>query len=353
VDVVTGWTGLGLLGGALFGLGLFLLVLVVVGIPGRDPSRPPARWRRMDRSSARNRVLVGAVAAVAVLALTRWVVAGVSVGLLAAFWDRIAGSGAQERVGIARLEALATWTESLRDTIAGAIGLEQAIPATAATSAPAIRPSLNLLVDRLRIREPLPDALLAFATDMDDPGADVVCSALVLNARLRGPGLRDVLTALATSIREELDMRRRIEAGRRSIRRSVRIVVAIVLGVMGLLAVLNRGYVEPYQSPVGQLVLAVVAAMFLGGLMWLRRLAAPVRTDRFLVPVAGSPHAAILAAVEAVTAGSPSPSPMAPMAPVSSGVPGSAGASAGRPGAPTGQPTGNGTGPAPRWGADR
>ena len=43
-------------------------------------------------------------------------------------------------------------------------------------------------------------------------------------------------------------MRRRIEAGRRSIRRSVQIVLAIVLGVGGLLAVLNRAYVEPYTA---------------------------------------------------------------------------------------------------------
>ena len=153
------------------------------------------------------------------LVLTRWVVAGVGIGLLVACWQRLLGGNAEENRGIARLEALANWTESLRDTIAGAIGLEQAIPATAGTSAPALRPSLNLLVDRLRIREPLPDALLRFAGDVDDASADVVVAALVLNARLRGPGLRDVLTALAASTREELDVRRRIEASRRSIRR--------------------------------------------------------------------------------------------------------------------------------------
>lgn len=219
------------------------------------------------------------------LVLTRWPVAAVAIGLLGAYWDRIAGSDAEERVGIARLEALASWTESLRDTIAGAVGLEQAIPATAVNAGIAIRPSLNLLVDRLRIREPLPDALLAFARDIDDPSADVVCAALVLNARLRGPGLRDVLTALAVSAREELDVRRRIEASRKSIRRSVRIVLMIVLGVMGLLSVLNRTYVEPYGSVTGQLVLFVVGALLAAGLLWLRGLAAPRHAERFLVPV--------------------------------------------------------------------
>jgi Flp pilus assembly protein TadB len=178
---------------------------------------------------------------------------------------------------------MASWTESLRDTIAGAVGLEQAIPATAVNAGAAIRPSLNLLVDRLRIREPLPDALMAFAEDVDDPSADVICAALVLNARLRGPGLRDVLTALAISAREELDMRRRIEASRKSIRRSVRIVLVIVLGVIGLLAVLNRHYVQPYSTVVGQFVLLVVVALLAAGLLWLRALASPRRSQRFLV----------------------------------------------------------------------
>lgn len=269
--------------GAFVGLGLFTAVLAVVGLPQRVSGRPPRRRRRASAQERTKRLALGLVIGGLALLLTRWIVAGVAIGLLAAFWDRIAGGGAVERIGITRLEAMASWTESLRDTIAGAVGLEQAIPATAVNAGAAVRPSLNLLVDRLRIREPLPDALLAFAEDIDDPSADVICAALVLNSRLRGPGLRDVLTALAVSAREELDLRRRIEASRKSIRRSVRIVLIIVLGVMGLLAVLNRNYVRPYSTAVGQLVLLVVVALLAGGLLWLRRLASPRHSERFLV----------------------------------------------------------------------
>jgi hypothetical protein len=284
---MTTLTLLSLVAGALCGGGLFLLVLSIVGLPRRDPARPsllhPSGGRRGQASRRTVRLAWGVGAGLLTLVATRWPVAAIAIGLLAGLWDRVAGGGAEERRGIDRLEAMAVWTESLRDTIAGAIGLEQAIPATAATAAPVLRPSLNLLVDRLRIREPLPDALLRFAGDVDDPSADVVCASLVLNARLRGPGLRDVLGALAVSTREELDLRRRIEASRRSIRRSVKIVLGIVLGVMGALAVLNRQYVAPYQGLGGQLALLVVAVLFLAGLLWLRRLAAPRQVGRFFV----------------------------------------------------------------------
>lgn len=272
---------LAILCGVVVGAGLFVAVLAVVGVPER-PAGTPRRQRASLQETSR-RLLFGVVAGLVVLLLTRWVVAGLGIGLLVAFWDRVVGSSATERRAIGRLDALASWTESLRDTIAGAIGLEQAIPATAVNAGPAIRPSLNLLVDRLRIREPLPDALRAFADDLDDPSADIICASLLLNSRLRGPGLRDVLTALAGSAREELDMRRRVEASRRSIRRSVRIVLFIVLGMMGALSIFNRGYVAPFSSLTGQLVLVVVAALFAAGLLWLRSLATPSKTDRFLI----------------------------------------------------------------------
>lgn len=277
---------LSILLGALVGLGLFVGVLAVVGLPHRPAGKPRRRRNPRAAQDRSKRLAYGLIGAVLTLVLTRWAVATVAIGLLCAFWDRIAGSEAAERVGIARLEAVASWTESLRDTIAGAVGLEQAIPATALNAGVAIRPSLNLLVDRLRIREPLAESLMGFAEDLNDASADVICSALVLNSRLRGPGLRDVLTALAISAREELDMRRRIEASRKSIRRSVQIVLVIVLGVMGLLAVLDRGYVKPYSSFLGQAVLLIVVALLAAGLLWLRRLASPRRTERFLVPMA-------------------------------------------------------------------
>jgi Flp pilus assembly protein TadB len=269
--------------GALVGGGVFLLVLSIVGTRPRDPGKPPL-FRRTSFNPRRTTVsaALGVITGLGVLVFTRWIVLAVAVGLLASFWRSVFGGTREERTGILRLDALASWTESLRDTIAGAVGLEQAIPATAATSSPLIRPSLNLLVDRLRIREPLPTALQRFADDFDDPSADLVVAALILNSQLRGPGLRDVLTALASAAREELDMRRRIEAARRSTRRSVQIVVAVTLGVAGLLIVLNRDYVAPYGSFVGQIFLAVSISLFAGGVFWLRRLARIAMPERFL-----------------------------------------------------------------------
>ena len=115
--------------GGLTGAALFLAVLALYGLPARRPGSGPSRLARLRRDVLSPRGAVAVVIGILVLAATRWVVAGVGVGLLAYSWRSISGARS-ERQAIARLEGLATWTESLRDTIAGAVGLEQAIPSS-------------------------------------------------------------------------------------------------------------------------------------------------------------------------------------------------------------------------------
>lgn len=135
----------------------------------------------------------------------------------------------------------------------------------------------------MRSRTPLPEALQHLADEINDASADIIIAALILNARLRGPGLREVLGALAKSAREEVDMRQRVMAQRASTRRSVQIVVVVsVLFVLGL-AIFNRGFVKPYGTAIGQAVLTLVCALFAAGFFWLRKLSKIETPDRFLV----------------------------------------------------------------------
>ncbi|MBT2210616.1 MULTISPECIES: type II secretion system F family protein [Actinomadura] len=267
--------------GSVAGGGIVLLVLALRGLPVRTR---PVRGRSREElvRTLTTRTAVAVITGAAVLVVTRWPIAAAGTGVLVLGWDGLAGGAAEERRGMARLEALAAWTESLRDTIAGAVGLEQAIPASQRAAAPAIAQPLRGLVDRLHTRVPMPDALRRFADDLNDPSADLVIAALVLNAKLRGPGLRDMLGALANSARAELDMRRRVEADRRSTRRSVRIVVGVSVGTALGLAVFNHSYVEPYDDFLGQLVLCVVVALYAAAFLWLRRLAKYELPGRFL-----------------------------------------------------------------------
>ena len=136
------------------------LCLLLVGLRGVrvDPTRPPARVARFPAAllspALSARVLGGIAVAALTLAVTGWPVAAVGLGALVVCWPALFGGTTAERRQIASLEALVTWTETLRDTIAAHASLEQAIPASAVNAPPLIRPALVRLVGQLRARVP-------------------------------------------------------------------------------------------------------------------------------------------------------------------------------------------------------
>jgi len=257
-------------------LGLFLgagfaagIVLAIAGWNGWEPPRLSEVVRGTGRLE-RDR-LIKTLAVVAVVGLvTRWPVAAVAAGLLTWMWPRLFGGAAESRAHLARLAAIATWSESLRDTIAAAIGLEQAIIASADAAPDAITPELNRLVGRLRSHVPLPRALAMFAEEFEDASVDLVVAALIMNSQLRGSGLVGTLTALASTARSELEMRTRVEEGRKNLRRSARIITGVTLVFAGGITLLSRDYLTPYDNPIGQLVLLLVVGGFFGGFAWIR-----------------------------------------------------------------------------------
>ena len=77
-------------------------------------------------------------------------------------------------------------------------------------------------------------------------------------------------------------MRQRVMAQRASTRRSVQIVIGVSVAFVLGLSVFNRSFVQPYGTPFGQVVLALVCALFAAGFWWLRKLSRIETPDRFL-----------------------------------------------------------------------
>ena len=277
---------------AVFGAGVGLgLILVEAGLRGADATTAASvadlgRWPRVEHLGVRLAVAVGA--AVVVGAVTRWPVGAILGGLAGwatpALW---AGRGA-EAAATARIEAVATWTEMLRDTLAGAAGLEQAISATAPVAPVAIRAEVAHLAARAE-QDRLGPALRAFADELADPTADLVVAALLLAVKHRARRLGELLGSLAAAAREHAGMRLRVQAGRARTRTSVRVVIGATLAMAAGLALADRGYLAPYDSALGQLVLAGVGAIFTAAFGWLARMARREPTGRLLAVPADPP----------------------------------------------------------------
>lgn len=271
-------TALAALCGAGVGLGL---LLVIAGWRGIDLPRPMRRVdrRKVERANLRIGLAVGA--AVVVGAATGWPVGALLAALAGLGAPGLLTGAKGGSLAVGRIEAIAGWAEMLRDTMAGAAGLEQAIVATATVAPLPIRAEVVTLAVRLE-GERLALALRAFADEVADPTCDLVVAALTLAAEHQAQRLGELLGSLAQAARDQATMRLRVEAGRARTRTSVRLIVGATGGLALGLAVLNRGYLAPYDTAVGQLVLLLVGAVFAAAFMWLARMTRPVSVERFL-----------------------------------------------------------------------
>ena len=191
---------------------------------------------------------------------------------------------------MARIEAVASWTEMLRDALVAAAGLEGAIVATAPLAPAPIRSEVATLAARLEAREVnLVTGLGELAGALGDPTADLVVAALASAATRRVRNLGELLGALATSARENANMRMRVDAGRARVRTSVRVVTGFTVAMAGGLVALKRDFLEPYGGVTGQLVLVLVGTAFAVGFWWLSRMSRMDVPERFLA--AGTPTA--------------------------------------------------------------
>jgi tight adherence protein B len=261
--------------------------LVAVWAGWRGTVRPPAVGRALVPKVERANLRIGLAAGAAVLvgAATGWPVGAVLAALAGWGAPSLAGGARARQAAVARIEAVAGWAEMLRDTMAGSAGLEQAIVATAPLAPLPIRVEVVALAVRLE-GERLAPALRAFAADVADPTCDLVVAALVLAAGHQAQRLGELLGTLATAARDQATMRLRVEAGRARTRTSVRVIVGATGVLVAGLAVLNRGYLAPYDSATGQLVLVLVGAMFTAAFVWLSRMTRPQAAERFLAPTA-------------------------------------------------------------------
>ena len=269
--------------GALAGLGV---LLIITGLRRAGTPRPSPRLSqlagRVRQEATMPRVAGTLVSAAVVAAVTRWPAGTVLAGLAAWFLPRALGPDREHARALERIEAIASFTEMLRDTISAAAGLEQAILAAEPVAPAPIREHVVLLAARIRRGQRLPAALRAFAAETADPTADLVVAALLLAAEQQARDLAQLLGSLADSARQHAVMRMRVAAGRARVRTAARIIIAVtLLLVIGLLA-WSRAFLQPYGTPAGQLMLLVVGACFAAGFWWLHKISVMGSDPRIL-----------------------------------------------------------------------
>ncbi|MCX5215696.1 type II secretion system F family protein [Kitasatospora sp. NBC_00240] len=291
------------LAGAVAVGGLCLAIAGLVGTTAPDPARPAGRLERKLRAGGfsgsgtgpagaltnQRTLALGAVAVGLIVWLfTSWLMGGLLTGLAVFGLPWILQPGRGSKAQIQRLEALEEWVRRLSDIHTAGISLEQAVASSVRSAPKLIAPEVTRLTSRLAAGWRAEVAYRAFADELNDATADSVAAPLILHVQDRGAGLSTALKALAAQVGEEVLMRRKVEAEREKPRTNMRWVSLFCLAVFAL-AMLSGAYVKPYSSLTGQVVLTLLAAGFIGVMVWMRRMAIADPAPRFLAPATDRP----------------------------------------------------------------
>lgn len=274
---------------------LMTMVLVAAAVAAAATALRPAPVRRSLTPSAPGRPsrvgvdaarLVAAVlAAIAVMVLTRWVVLAAVAFVLVVAWQRLLRDE-QAEAERARVEGIAKWLEDLRDTLRGSsVGTEEALEQVALRAPDAVREPLATFVLRRRQGFRTEDALTDLADSLAHPTSDAAIAAirLVITGTAGAGRLHPTVSALAAAARDEVRARERVDRTRTIYRSSMTRLVVIAALLIGYLRLAAGELLDPYGTPVGQLVLLLPLALWGGCIMWLRSLCRYEAPDRYRI----------------------------------------------------------------------
>jgi tight adherence protein B len=280
---VTGMVLLIDVGAMLVLIGVVFAVAAALGVRGGAGSRGRRQSRLTRRVEVTPLRVAAGVVGVLTLLVTGWIAAGIgaagAVLLVPSIW---ASTAAAEEIAL--LEGVSGWTRRLADLLASgaASSLETALRKSATVAPDVIADRVSLLVSRMG-PQGVRAALLGFARDIADPVADEVVMALILQLRHGGRGLAQVLTGLAVTVDDRIRMRRDVESDRAKYRSNARTIVVLFVVMSAGMLLFSRAFLTPYGTPLGQLALAGVVAVFAVALLWLRRMIRQTPGVRLLV----------------------------------------------------------------------
>lgn len=268
-----------------FGIGVYLLFEGLTRTP--EPKLTNERRTRVDEFLVRAglpdvaprdfmlfSVAAGLVAGLLAQLLLGWPV----VSLLAALFGLLAPFAyylqRHDRRRAALQTALVEAMAQLRDAIRTGLSVQDALVGLARTGPEALRPEFATLVRETMLMGS-EAALTAMRDRLADPLFDVVATTLILNDRLGGRNVSQVLDRLAHATREQLRIQDELRAHQAQTVFSARVVAAMPLLVLMIIRQINPRYLAIFNDGWGQLLLALCLLSIIVGyasMLWITRL---------------------------------------------------------------------------------
>ena len=286
--------------GGLVGLCCAAGALLVV--EGLSPSVKPVTKRRIPKTAKRplpvdhRHAGIGVAVGVVVVLVSHWWAAGVLSFAACVLIPMMRAERAAQVRDRERISALASWVEAVRDLLAAASGIEEAI----VRSADALPPGsliaeqiwrLRAVTETLGLRE----GLRRLGEDLADPIADYVTAALLVASERPSGAVHAQLSEAATNARESVSVREQVEASRSRMWTTSATIGLISLVMVAFIVATQSTYAAWYSTASGQLILLVCGGVELIGMVWMARMSRPAAGHRVVLfdppamPVAVTP----------------------------------------------------------------
>ncbi len=262
----------------LFALGLLIIAAGAAGrLPNLAEMSAVSGGQEVNYPAAS--LALGLVGFVAMFLFTGWIVAAVYGAVGGLLLPTLVTAKRRRREEIARIEAIASWIESVRDTMAASAGMQQALQVSARVAPAPIRDEVRAMASRLQ-HQSTNEVLRRFAGDLKHPLSDMVVASLILASTRHAGSLRTVLASTAKSARETAAMWREVEASRARIFSQARMAGWITAMMMAFMVATRRDLLSIYDTVAGQIVLAVILGVFVAANYAMYRIAKPPPSRR-------------------------------------------------------------------------
>lgn len=176
-------------------------------------------------------------------------------------------------------DALVDAITQLRDMIRSGLSVPEALTALARHGPDVLRLEFASLAREMRLIG-FEASLIAMRERLADPIFDVVAASLLLNDRLGGRNVSQILDSLAQATRAQIRVQQELRAYQERNVLSARVVAAVPLVVLVSIRALNPSYLAVFDRWPGQLILAgcvVSIAVGYAAMLWLSRLPGELR----------------------------------------------------------------------------
>ncbi len=240
--------------------------------PAQLPSqrRTAGRARRFQLPSRAAVILSGAVGIAA--AALMWLVLGLPVPSVMV--GAMAGAGGLSLDAVRRLhrrgrerEALVALVDLLVQLLAAGQSVRQALEALSKSGPALLRPELQAIVRRQR-QVSLEQALSEAQLRISQPLFTLTATALAVGSR-SGGRLTPLLDELSRSAHQLEAVQRQLRAEQAQGRLGALVIAAMPICLLVVLRVVNPGYLSPYASISGQLLLSLLLGMIVAGYLWM------------------------------------------------------------------------------------